>query len=142
MAVAKSAAKLLPAHSVLIAMYGATVGAYGIISKPMACNQAICALLSNEKYPYTYLFQMAYELQKKFVNLAVGSAQQNISQVLIKRLPIHSNIDIIRRFHLLAQPIHEEMELLQVENRHLSELRDSLLPKLMSGELDVSSIDL
>jgi type I restriction enzyme S subunit len=141
-AVAKSAAKLLPAHSVLIAMYGATVGAYGIISKPMACNQAICALLSNEKYPYTYLFQMAYELQKKFVNLAVGSAQQNISQVLIKRLPIHSNIDIIRRFHLLAQPIHEEMELLQVENRHLSELRDSLLPKLMSGELDVSSIDL
>lgn len=140
--VAKSAAKLLPTHSVLIAMYGATVGAYGIISKPMACNQAICAVLGNEKYPYTYLFQMACESQQKFVNLAVGSAQQNISQVLIKQLPVHSNVDNIQRFHSLAQPMHEEMELLQAENRHLSELRNSLLPQLMSGELDVSNIDL
>ena len=79
LAVSKSAAKLLPAHSVLIAMYGATVGAYGIISKPMACNQAICALLNNEEYPYTYLFQIACESQQKLVNLAVGSAQQNIT---------------------------------------------------------------
>lgn len=140
--VAKSAAKLLPTHSVLIAMYGATVGAYGIISKPMACNQAICAVLGNEKYPYTYLFQMACESQQKFVNLAVGSAQQNISQVLIKQLPVHSNIDNIQRFHSLAQPMHEEMELLQAENKHLSELRDNLLPQLMSGALDVSNIDL
>lgn len=140
--VTKSAAKLLPTHSVLIAMYGATVGAYGIISKPMACNQAICAVLGNEKYPYTYLFQMACESQQKFVNLAVGSAQQNISQVLIKQLPVHSNIDNIQRFHSLAQPMHEKMELLQAENRHLSELRDNLLPQLMSGALDVSDIDL
>lgn len=142
LAVAKSAAKLLPAHSVLIAMYGATVGAYGIISKSMACNQAVCALLDNEKYPYTYLFQMACESQKKFVNLAIGSAQQNISQVLIKQLPIHSDVGNIQRFHSLAQPMHEEMELLQAENRHLSVLRDSLLPQLMSGELDVSDVNL
>ena len=44
LAIAKSSAKLLPSHSVLIAMYGATVGAYGIISHPMTCNQAVCAL--------------------------------------------------------------------------------------------------
>lgn len=141
LAVAQSAAKMLPIHSVLIAMYGATVGAYGIISKPMACNQAVCALLCNEKYPYTYLFQIACELQHNFVNLAVGSAQQNISQVLIKQLLIHSDIDSIQRFHLLAQPIHKELEVLQNENRRLSALRDTLLPKLMSGELDVSEID-
>lgn len=140
LAIAKSAAKLLPAHSVLIAMYGATVGAYGIISKPMACNQAVCALLGNEKYPYTYLFQIACESQQKFINLAVGSAQQNISQVLIKQLPVHSDVDNIQRFHSLAKSMHEDMELLQAENRCLSELRDSLLTQLMSGELDVSDI--
>lgn len=142
LAIAKSSAKLLPSHSVLIAMYGATVGAYGIISHPMTCNQAVCALLSTEKYPYTYLFQIACESQQKLINLAVGSAQQNISQVLIKQLPIHSNEDIIQEFHSLARPIHEKLETLQAENRQLSEMRDSLLPKLMSGELDVSSIDL
>lgn len=142
LAIKKSSAKLLPVHSVLIAMYGATVGAYGVISKPMTCNQAVCALLCSENYPYTYLFQIAYESQQKFINLAVGSAQQNISQVLIKQLNLHSDLDIIHRFHDLALPMHQEIEFLQAENIRLSVLRDNLLPKLMTGELDVSNIDL
>ncbi len=142
LAVEKSSAKLLPAYSVLIAMYGATVGAYGIIAKAMTCNQAVCALISNEDYPYTYLFQLACESQQKFINLAVGSAQQNISQVLIKQLPIHQNLEAIRRFHSLAQPIHEEIELLQAENARLSAIRDTLLPRLMTGEIDVLNLDL
>lgn len=141
-ALSKSSAKLLPSHSVLIAMYGATVGAHGITSKSMTCNQAVCALLCNEKYPYTYLFQIAQEQQQKLINMAVGSAQQNISQVLIKQLPLHSDISSIRKFHDLALPLHKQIEELQVENRTLSEMRDTLLPQLMSGELDVSDIDL
>lgn len=141
-ALSKSSAKLLPVHSVLIAMYGATVGAYGIISKSMTCNQAVCALLCNEKYPYTYLFQIAQEQQQKLINMAVGSAQQNISQVLIKQLPLHSDIAAIRKFHNLALPLHKQIEKLQAENRTLSEMRDTLLPQLMSGKLDVSDIDL
>ena len=142
LAVSKSSAKLLPSHSVLIAMYGATVGAYSIISKPMTCNQAVCALLSNENYPYTYLFQVACESQQQLINLAVGSAQQNISQVLIKQLPIHSNKGDIQEFHSLAQPIHKRMEALNAENILLTDTRDTLLPKFMSGELDVSKLDI
>ena len=140
LAVKKSSAKLLPEHSVLIAMYGATVGAYGVISKPMTCNQAVCALLCNQDYPYTYLFQIAYESQQKLINLAVGSAQQNISQVLIKQLNLHSDLDIIQKFHNLAFPIHKEIESLQAENIRLSTLRYNLLPKLMNGEIDVSAV--
>lgn len=142
LAVSKSSAKLLPSHSVLIAMYGATVGAYSIISKPMTCNQAVCALLSNENYPYTYLFQVACESQQQLINLAVGSAQQNISQVLIKQLPIHSNKGDIQEFHSLAQPIHKRMEALNAENILLTDTRDTLLPKFMSGEFDVSKLDI
>ena len=142
LAIKESSAKYLPEHSVLIAMYGATVGAYGVISKPMTCNQAVCALLCNKNYPYTYLFQIAYESQQQFINLAVGSAQQNISQVLIKHLNLHSDLDIIQKFHGFALPMHKEIESLQAENMRLSALRDNLLPKLMSGELDVSNIDL
>ena len=76
------------------------------------------------------------------INLAVGSAQQNISQILIKQLLIHSNIDAIKRFHVLAQPLHQQIEQLQLESRVLSETRDILLPKLLSGELDVSNINI
>lgn len=142
LALSKSSAKMLSEHSVLIAMYGATVGAYGIISKQMTCNQAICALLGNENYPYTYLFQMAHEQQQNLINMAVGSAQQNISQALIKQLLLHSDLDAIKKFHALAQPLHRQIERLQSENKILSEVRDTLLPKLMSGELDVSELDI
>ena len=72
--------------SVLIAMYGATVGQYAITSKPMTCNQAICALLPNENYPYTYLFMVAKNKKEELINNAVGSAQQNISQVIINKI--------------------------------------------------------
>ena len=136
-AINNSAAKLLPENSVLIAMYGATVGAYGIISKPMTCNQAICALLPNENYPYTYLFMFAKNVTQELETLAVGSAQQNISQVLIKKLKVHSDTKKIKEFHSSTHAIFEQMLLIRQENKTLSELRDTLLPKLMNGEIEV-----
>lgn len=141
-AINNSSAKLLPPHSILIAMYGVTVGAYAITTSEMTCNQAICALLQNEQYPYTYLYQIAKESQQNFINMAVGSAQQNISQVLIKQLMIHDSREIISEFHSIALPIHQKLEQLTIENEILRKLRDGLLQKLISGEIDVSQIDL
>jgi len=133
-AINNSAAKLLPKNSVLIAMYGATVGAYGIISKDMTCNQAICALLPNENYPYSYLFMFAKNITYELENLAVGSAQQNISQVLIKKLKVHSDTNKIKEFHSYTHSLFEKKLLIEQENKNLSNLRDTLLPKLMCGE--------
>ena len=141
-ALKNSSAKILPEHSVLIAMYGATVGEYGIISKPMTCNQAVCALIANEQYPFSYLYQIAKESKSYFLNMAVGSAQQNISQILIKQLPVHDDILRIKKFHSFAAPIHGILKNLQTENKKLGEIRDSLLPRLMSGEIDVSEVEI
>lgn len=135
-----SSAKILPSKSVLIAMYGATVGEYGIISKPMTCNQAICALIPNENYPYSFLYVFAKTNKQNLINLAVGSAQQNISQELIKQIPICSDIGSIKKFHSLVNPIFLQIELLVKENKHLSDIRDNLIPKLMNGEIDVSDV--
>lgn len=118
-------------------MYGATVGAYGIISKDMTCNQAICALLPNENYPYSYLFMFAKNITHELENLAVGSAQQNISQVLIKKLKVHSDINKIKEFHSYTHSLFEKKLLIEQENKNLLNLRDTLLPKLMSGEIEV-----
>ncbi|MCE1177088.1 MAG: restriction endonuclease subunit S [Burkholderiales bacterium] len=93
-----SSAKLLPKFSILIAMYGATVGEYAIISEEMSCNQAVCALLPNENYPYTFLFMFIKSLKDDLINMAVGSAQQNISQLLIKSLPIPNCVTKIKEF--------------------------------------------
>lgn len=136
-AISKSAAKMLPEKSVLIAMYGATVGQYALLSSSMACNQAVCALLPNENYPYTYLFMFAKNKKEELINKAVGSAQQNISQVLIKDLDISNDILKIKQFHTIVNPFFETIEKNQQEITRLTTLRDTLLPKLMSGDIAI-----
>ena len=141
-ALSKSAAKILPTHCVLVAMYGATVGEYGIISVPMACNQAICALIPNDRYPYPYLYELIRHSKEKLKNMAVGSAQQNISQVLIKQLPVHVNIKKVEQFADATIALFQMIETLTLENSHLTAMRNTLLPKLMTGEVDVSNIQI
>lgn len=136
-AVHNSSAKLLPENSILIAMYGATVGEYGIIAKSMTCNQAICALIPNEKYPYTYLYLWAKFMQDEFINLACGAAQQNISQELIKQQYVSNDIKLISDFHILVNPYMEKMKVNQEQIQTLIQQRDGLLPKLMSGEVKI-----
>ncbi len=138
----KSSAKLLPAYTTLIAMYGATVGEYGIITENMTCNQAICALLENEDYPSSYLFSLAKHSKEKLMNMAIGSAQQNISQVLIKKLLVHSDIEKVGEYCNIADILLKRVELNIKENIRLNNLRDTLLPKLMSGDLNISELDI
>ncbi|MFA7275873.1 MAG: restriction endonuclease subunit S [Pseudobdellovibrionaceae bacterium] len=136
-AVKKSSAKILPAYSVLIAMYGATVGEYALISKPMTCNQAICAVLPNERYPYTFLFMFIKSMKDKIMSMAVGSAQQNVSQILIKQLDIPEACPKIIEFSNLVAPLFEKIENNLLQTLKLERLHDNLLPKLMSGEVRV-----
>ncbi len=136
-AVKKSSAKLLPAYSTLIAMYGATVGEYALITKTMTCNQAVCALKENEAYPYTFIFMYVKNQKDELINQAVGSAQQNISQILIKKLPVPTCTARINEYHQLVIPWFKKMQLNVEKIQTLENLRDTLLPKLMSGEVRV-----
>lgn len=135
-AISNSSAKMLPMKSVLIAMYGATVGEYGILSKPMTCNQAVCALIPNDNYPYTYLFVWAALMKEDFINLASGAAQQNISQDLIKQQMVSSDINLIKQYDEQVRAYFEKMECNQKQIMLLSKQRDILLPKLMSNEFN------
>ena len=136
-ALRKSSAKILPVNSILIAMYGATVGEYAIIAKEMTCNQAVCALIPNKNYPYTYLFLLIKHNREELINMAVGSAQQNISQLLIKQLSVLDCIEQIERFNLVVEPLFIKIKSYHSQIRTLKALRDTLLLKLMSGEVKV-----
>ena len=140
-AVENSSAKLLPKDSVLIAMYGATVGEYCIIDKPMACNQAICALLPSSEYPASYLFMLVKQKRKELINLAVGFAQQNISQLLIKELSVSGNLKLIAQFDKMVMPILKMIRKNTKESIILGYERDSLLHRLMSGELKINDLN-
>jgi type I restriction enzyme S subunit len=134
-AVKESSAKLFPENTILIAMYGATVGEYGILAESATCNQAICALIPNENYPYTFLFILTKMNKQNLINRAVGSAQQNISQELIQQLEIPKSIGKIRKFHVDVEPMFQKIKANSIQINQLTQLRDILLPKLMSGEV-------
>jgi len=137
-----SSAKLLPAYSVLIAMYGATVGQFGLITTEASCNQAICAVLPSERLPFSFNYLFFQNYRKEFENYAVGSAQQNISQELIKSIKIAVPTNgLIGTFHNLNVPLLNSIEINCRENQELANLRDTLLPKLISGELEVNNIN-
>src|SRR5690606_3130518 len=136
-ALRNSSAKLLPENSILIAMYGATVGEFGILANEATCNQAICALIPNENYPYTYLFMLTKFNKENLLNLAVGSAQQNISQLLIKEIDVSTNTGLIKEFHTKTDSLFQKIKSNTKQIRILTQLRDALLPKLMSGEIRI-----
>ena len=73
--------------------------------------------------------------------MAVGSAQQNISQVLVKNLPISSNYEIIANFNNATMSIFKEIKNNSSEIVKLMSIRDLLLPKLMSGELKINEMN-
>lgn len=134
----KSSAKIIPENSTLVAMYGATVGQYAILGESATCNQAICACIPNDDFPYTYVYHVMKSNVQELISRAVGSAQQNISQVLIKSLQIPVHEVKIRAFH---ETIHPMMKKMKSNNRQiytLEQMRDLLLPKLISGEVRVN----
>ncbi|MFO0793049.1 MAG: restriction endonuclease subunit S [Candidatus Brocadiaceae bacterium] len=138
-ALQKSSAKLLPAYSVLIAMYGATVGEFGIISMEATCNQAICAFLSCDEFPYTFIYHFLKNSKDEIISRAVGSAQQNISQDLLKQIDvILPPKELLKKFHKAVNPLFQVIENNIKQSDTLAAIRDALLPKLMNGEVGVA----
>jgi type I restriction enzyme S subunit len=83
-----SSAKMIPIDTVVIAMYGATVGQVGIIKSPMCTNQAICSILPNDIFIPIYLYYFLLSKKSDYLKVAVGGAQPNISQGIIKETVI------------------------------------------------------
>ena len=76
-------------------------------------------------------------------SIVTGAVQQKVSQQNLKKVPaIIPSKQALSAFDEIIQPIFAQIRNLRNENANLSQLRDSLLPKLMSGELDVSDIDI
>ena len=138
-AIRKSSAKLIPSGSILMAMYGATIGKLGIATKELSCNQACCVfLLSEENALRLYLYNWLLNNRTILIAMGKGAAQPNLSQDMIKKLEILiPSLCLLKNFDSKVKPIHKELSYLSSQIRILTEARDRLLPKLMSGEIKV-----
>ena len=131
-----SSAKIIPAGTVSIAMYGATVGEVGIIKKPMCTNQAICNILPNEQFIPNFIRYVLVAYKPKFISLATGGAQPNISQNIIKNTSIPIPPLAIQRSIVAELDLHHSViEKKQEQLRALDNLAQSLFYQMFGDPI-------
>jgi len=140
-AVDKFNIKVIPSNTVLLS-FKLTVGRIAITHGKMTTNEAIAHFKTDKpfinEYLYCYLRDFNYQTMGSTSSIATA-----VNSKIIKAMPfVIPADDEISRFHSIAGPMFEQVLNKQLENDSLAEMRDALLPRLMSGELDVSNIDL
>ena len=134
---AKSSAKMVPARSILVALYGATAGQVSMNYQPLSTNQAISAVIPSTGNRYFCLISLKLEVSE-LENRAVGSAQQNISKKIVEdTIVLLPHIELRSAYDALVEPLFDRNFHNLDENQTLATLRDALLPKLVSGGLRV-----
>lgn len=133
--------KVVPSNTVLLS-FKLTVGRIAITHGEMTTNEAIAHFKTDKsfinEYLYCYLKDFNYQTMGSTSSIAIA-----VNSKIIKAMPfVIPADDEISRFHSVAGPMFEQILNNQLENDSLAEMRDTLLPRLMSGELDVSSLDI
>lgn len=140
-AIKKFNIKIIPDNTVILS-FKLTVGRVAITHGEMATNEAIAHFKTDNpvfnEYLYCYLKEFNYQTMGSTSSIATA-----VNSKIIKAMPfVVPTNDEIAHFHGLVGPMFSQILVNQIENDHLTELRNSLLPKLMSGEIDVSDIEL
>lgn len=127
-ALEKSSAKLLPVNTILLAMYGATVGELGILGKEMACNQACCALIIDpKKADYRFIFYLLRLYKKEIQSLATGAAQQNLSAKTIKEFSFYiPNLEKQKKIADILSELDKKIALNTQTNQTLEQIAQAL----------------
>ena len=140
-AVEKFNVKVVPDNTVLLS-FKLTVGRIAITDGEMTTNEAIAHFKTNKpevnEYLFCYLKDFNYQTMGSTSSIATA-----VNSKIIKGMPFVVPTDgELEAFHGFAGPVFAMIKSNQRENSRLAALRDTLLPKLMSGELDVSGIQL
>ena len=139
----KSATKLLPAKTTVIAITGATLGQISLLEIESCANQSVVGVIPNERLPYEFIYPYISSNIQELISHQTGGAQQHINKQNVEGLPIVvPSDDIMNEYVNLVHGYYSSIANNCFENERLAELRDALLPRLMSGELDVSDLDL
>jgi len=133
----KCNSKLYPKNTLFITARG-TVGKLALANKAMAMNQSCFALKHKENQQF-YLYHVVENLVKKIILGANGAVFSAINLNDLKHLKYtYSNENLISKFENTVSFFYDQMSLLEEENIKLQQIRDSLLPKLLSGEIKIS----
>ena len=138
----KSATKLLPAKTTVIAITGATLGQISLLEIDSCANQSVIGVIPNKEYPYEFVYPLISSILDDLLKHQTGGAQQHINKNNVESFNIVCPPkDIISKYTNIVSPLYSQISTNCFEIEKLQKLRDTLLPKLMSGEIDVSKIN-
>lgn len=125
-----SSAKIVPANSVVIAMYGATAGVTGLSRLDTTTNQAVCSILPSERFIPEYLYYAVASKKDWMISQCQGGGQPNISQGIIKNMDvIDAPIEEQIRFATFVEQVDKSKFAVQQSLDKLETLKKSLMQK-------------
>lgn len=131
-----SSTKLLPKKTTVLAITGATLGQISILEIDSCANQSVIGIKQNDNMPYEFIYPTVKVNIKRLLNLQTGGAQQHINKNNVQNLFIvYPPKFILQKYKEHTKCIYSKISTLCFENQRLAALRDTLLPKLMSGEI-------
>lgn len=141
--VASQPKKTLPPNTVCVSCIG-TAGLVTLVSEESQSNQQINSIIPKEGISVYYIYLLMQTLAETINKLGQsGSTIVNLNKTQFGKIQVMiPSKRVLQDFDSLCRPLFDKILSNQKENINLSELRDTLLPKLMSRELDVSDIDL
>lgn len=136
------AKSIIPENSISVSCI-ATVGLVSISTKKSQTNQQINSIVLKNDYDLYYLFEFLSEQESFMKNIAGGSTTYNINKTTFENIEVpYLPQNIIQEFHNTVCKLFDKIKLNQLENKNLEQLRDTLLPKLMNGEIDLDKIEI
>jgi type I restriction enzyme S subunit len=130
--------KYLPPFSIIVSCI-ATVGLVALTSQKSQTNQQINGIIPENEHTSIYLYFCVKGLKRILRDLGGGgSATLNVNTTSFSRIKcVIPDSKTLMKFNFLVRPLFEKILSNCHENISLSEIRDSLLPKLMNGEIEV-----
>lgn len=135
-----SSAKIFPAGTLLIALYGATIGKLAFLGIDAATNQAVCGIFQNENVSLKYLYYYLLFQRPNLIKQGVGGAQPNISQTILKKLEISypdsitEQQRIVARIEELFSELDKAVGTLKTTKEQLEVYRQAVLVDIFSQE--------
>jgi type I restriction enzyme S subunit len=135
--------KLFPVNTLLIAMYGATIGKVGILKTEATTNQACCALANSYRFNIDYMFYFFIGIREDIIRLSYGGGQPNISQDTIKQLripcpPKDEQSQIVEHLKKRTTAIDQLIKNIEAQIEKLQELRKIKIYEAVTGKIKVS----
>lgn len=138
----KSSATKMPKGSVLFSSR-APIGYIAIAANEVTTNQGFKSVVPNKNVGTGFMYFLLEALLPTIENMASGSTFKEISGSAMKVVPtVIPDNGTLKRFNDFCEPLLAAVEVMEQQSRLLTMQRDVLLPKLMSGDLDISEIDL